>query len=83
MVVVTQNIAEHNCVASHAQNTSALQPDVFLTGTLLLGDTNKMYSAFPSTKHSQGQLQTHQSVAVVVQTEYSSLELIITYIECL
>jgi hypothetical protein len=31
--LTTQNTTENNCIISHSQNTTALQPNVFLTGT--------------------------------------------------
>ena len=59
------NIAENNCVISHAQNTTAFQPNVFLTGIHPLPATNNGRSAFPSTNNYQGQLQTSQSISIL------------------
>jgi hypothetical protein len=56
-----------NYIISHAQNTTALHPNVFLTEVhvhrLLVTKTGA--SAFPSSNNCQGQLQTPQSVSVV------------------
>jgi hypothetical protein len=41
-----QNTTENNCIISHAQNTTALQPNVFLTGIHLLLVTSKGRSVF-------------------------------------
>ena len=60
-VPTTQNTTENNCVFSHAQNTTVLQPGVFLNGIHLLLVTNKGRSTLPSTNNFQGQLQTPQS----------------------
>jgi len=35
--VKTKNTAQNNCIISHAQNTIALQPNVFLTGIIFIG----------------------------------------------
>jgi hypothetical protein len=63
--LTTQTATEHNCIVSHAQNTTALQSSVFLTGIYRLLGTNKGRSAFPSADNYQGQLQSPQSVSVV------------------
>jgi hypothetical protein len=63
--LTTRNSTEHNCIISHAQNTSSLQANAFLTGLYQLMVTNKARSAFPSTNHYQGQMQTPQSVSVL------------------
>ena len=48
----------------HAQNTTALQPNVFLIGIHRILVTNNGRSAFLSATHCQGQLHTPQSVTV-------------------
>jgi hypothetical protein len=58
-----QTTTENNCIISYAQNTTALQPNVFLTGTLRLLDTKNGRSTFFRDTHCQGQLQTPQSVS--------------------
>jgi len=50
---------------SHAQNTTALQPNGFLTGIHPLLVTCKGRQAFRRARHCQGQLQTPQSVTAV------------------
>ena len=49
----------------HAQNTTAFQPHLFLSGKYLLLLTNKGRSAYPRAKHCQGQLQIPQSLSVM------------------
>jgi hypothetical protein len=63
----TQYTAGKNYISSHAQNTTALHTNVFLTEVHvhLLLVTNKGASAFPSANNCQGQLKTPQSVSVV------------------
>ena len=63
-ILITHNTTQNNCISSHAQNTTALQADVFFTGIHRLLVTNKERSAFPSADHCQGQLQTRQSLSV-------------------
>jgi hypothetical protein len=53
--VTTQNTTQKNYIISHPKNMAALQPDVFLNGT-----------ALPSANNCQSQLQTPQSVTVLV-----------------
>jgi hypothetical protein len=56
----------HNCIISHAQNTTALnQLNLILTGLYQLLVTNKGGSTFHRANHCQGQLQTPQSVAAL------------------
>lgn len=59
--LTTQNTTENNCIFSHAQNTTVLQPSVFLNAIHLLLVRNKGRSAVPSTNNYQGQLQTPPS----------------------
>ena len=59
------NATEHNFVTSHAQNTTALQSSIFLTGIHRLLVTNKERSAFPNANNCQGQLQSPRSVSVL------------------
>jgi hypothetical protein len=47
---------------SHAQNTTALELNAFLTGIHRLLVTSKGQSLFPSAYHFQGQMQTPQSL---------------------
>jgi hypothetical protein len=63
--VPTQNATENSCNISYAQNTTAPQPYVFLTGIRRLLLTNKGRSAVPSVKNFQGQLRSLQSVSVL------------------
>jgi hypothetical protein len=63
-----QNTTENNCIITHAQNTTTLKPNLFLTGMNPLLVTSKEESAFPSAKHSQGQLETPQSQTVPTYT---------------
>jgi hypothetical protein len=64
--LTTRNTTENITVfISHAQNTTALQPNLFLTGIHQLLVTNKGPSPFLSAKNCQGQLQTPQSVSVI------------------
>jgi hypothetical protein len=71
--LTTQNTTTNNCIILHAQNTTALKPNVFLTGIAsVIGHKQR-------TVPCQGQLQTPQSVTIIVQEEYFSMELIITY----
>ena len=50
----------NNCTISHAQNTTALQPNVMLIGIHWLLVTNTGQSAFPGANNCQDQLQTQQ-----------------------
>jgi hypothetical protein len=50
------------------QNTTALQPNIFLTGTYLLLVASKEGLAFSSANHRQGQLQTPRSLPVLFVT---------------
>jgi len=59
------NTTESNRIMSHAQNTTEVQPNVFLTWTHRLLGTDKERLAFPSTNIFQGQLVTPQSVSVL------------------
>jgi hypothetical protein len=48
--LTTQNTTENNCIISHVQNTTALQPILFLTGIHRLFVTKKGQSDFPESK---------------------------------
>jgi hypothetical protein len=61
----TQNTTEKNCIMSHAQNTTAVQVNILLTGVHRLLVTNKGLSALPSSNHCQGRLQTPQQLSIV------------------
>jgi hypothetical protein len=63
------NTADNNCIVWHARNTTAFQPNIFLTGTHRLLVTSNGWSAFPSANNCQGQLQTAESLCV---TTYST-----------
>jgi hypothetical protein len=67
------NTPENKCSNSQAQDTIALQTNVFLTTAHRLLATNWGRSAFSSANKIQGQLQTPQSVCVVV-TERLALD---------
>jgi hypothetical protein len=54
--LTTRNTTGNDCIIWHAQNTTALQVSVFLTGTPRLMVTNKGRSPLPSANHSQDQL---------------------------
>jgi hypothetical protein len=59
--VYASNHMEHNIISlifSHAQNTTGLQPSVFVT--------NKGQSSFPSANYYQDQLQTVAAVTVCI-----------------
>jgi len=60
-------LQKKNYIISHAQNTTALHPNMVLTEVHVrrLLVTNKGASAFPSANDCQGQLQTPQSVSLV------------------
>jgi hypothetical protein len=62
--LTTQNTTQNNCIISHAQTTTALQPNAHLTGIRRSLVINKGGSAFPRGKKCQGQMQTSQSVSV-------------------
>jgi hypothetical protein len=62
--VTIQNTTEKKRIISHAQYTTALQPNVLLTGIHRILPTNKRRSAFQSAIHCQGQLHTPQSLSV-------------------
>ena len=62
--LTTQNTTKNKYIISHAQNTTALQRNVFLIVIDLLLVTRNGRSAFTSTNHFQGQLQTSLSVSV-------------------
>jgi len=62
------NHVEHyksNCITSHAENTTAFQPNAFINEIHQLLLTNKGRSASHSGNICQGQLQTPQSVLVL------------------
>ena len=60
----TQNTTGNNCMISHAQNTTALQPNTFLAGIHRLLFTNKGRSAVFCANNFQGQVQTSYSVTI-------------------
>jgi hypothetical protein len=62
IVLTTQNTTENNCIISHAQNTTALQPNVFLSRIHRLLCTSKGRSRFPS--------QTTAKVIYKLQSHY-------------
>jgi len=66
--LTAENTTENNGIISNAQNTTARQPNVFLTGIPRLLVIRKGWSAFPSGNHYQGQLQytVHLFVFLVV-----------------
>ena len=59
------NTTDSNWIISHAQNTIALQPNVFLTGINGSLVTTKGRSPFSSANHCQGHVQTPESLHVV------------------
>ena len=61
--LTTQNTKKKDGTISHAQNTTALQPNAFLTGIHRILVTKKGRSAFLSANNCQSQLQTPQSVS--------------------
>ena len=56
---------EHNCIIMHAQNATALQPNVLLTVITQLLVTSKRELAFFRAKICQIQLQAPQSVSII------------------
>jgi len=58
--LTTQNSTGNNCVISHAQNTTAFHPNVFVTGIYHLLLESKEQLNFPNSDYFQGQLQTPQ-----------------------
>jgi len=64
--LTTQNTTENNCIISHAQTTTALQPNVSLNVLHRLLATDNGGSDFLHANHCQGQLQTLQSQSVLV-----------------
>jgi hypothetical protein len=67
-VLTTYNTAENNCIISHAQNTTAFKASELLTGVHRVLVTNKGLLGFSSTNNSQGQLQTTQSISIIMST---------------
>jgi hypothetical protein len=63
--LTTRNSTGNNCVTWHAQNTTAFQPNVFVTVIYQLLFASNGYMDFPSLDYSQGQLQTPQLLCVV------------------
>ena len=65
--VTTQNTTESNCVMSHAQNTNALQPNVFLSGIHRLLATNEGRSAvLPQRKRPRSTANSAVSICITV-----------------
>ena len=68
----SSNYTEHYekiyCFISHAQNTTALQPNVFLTGTHLLLVTNKVWLPFPTQTAVKVNWTLHSQYLYVVLT---------------
>lgn len=64
-VPTTQYTTKDNPNISLTRNMTDLQPNVFLTGTLLLVVTNKGQSAFPRANYCQVQLQTPQPITII------------------
>ena len=64
--VLISKYTEHykKCIISHAQNTIAFQPNIFLIETHQSMVTNKWRSPFSSVRNCQGQMQTPQPVTV-------------------
>jgi hypothetical protein len=60
--LTTQNTTANKCFVSRAQNTTALQSNVFITGIYRLAVKNQGRIGWPSANHSQGQIQTPWSV---------------------
>jgi hypothetical protein len=64
--LTTHNITEReNFIFLHPKNVTAHQTNEFLTGMYQFLITSKGQSAFASAKHSEGQLQTLQSLSVL------------------
>lgn len=62
--LITRNTTGHNCIISHAQNTTALRIVVLLTVIHRLLVTNKGRPAFSIANNCQGHLQTSQSASL-------------------
>jgi len=58
---------ENNCIISHSKNTTAIQPNVFLTGIHRLFVTSNRRSSIPRANTCQSQLQTPHSVLAAPQ----------------
>ena len=71
--LTSRNTTENNCtcIISHAQSTTASPHNEFLSGIHWLVVTKKKVSAFSSATSFQGQLQTPQSVSVLLQYKRS------------
>jgi len=70
---------KNNCITSHAENTTAVQPNAFLNEIHQLLFTNKGRLGFHSANICQGQLQTPQSVLVLNQYVVRVSNDVITY----
>jgi hypothetical protein len=68
-----------NCVISSAQNTTALQLNVFLNVINQLLVTNKGVVVFRSANIYQGQLQTPQSLTIPLTSDYGSYGRFVLY----
>jgi hypothetical protein len=73
--LTTQKTAENICITSHAQNTTALLLNVFLTGIHRLLVTNKGGLAFHSENRFQGQMQSPQFVSVFISFSLPATQL--------
>jgi len=60
------NNMQNNFIVLHAQNTTALQPNLFLTVLHQLLITSKGRSILSSSNHCQCQLKIRQSVSIVL-----------------
>jgi hypothetical protein len=74
-----------NCVISHAQNTTALQPNVILTRIYRLLVKSKRWSTCPKANNWQGQMLTPQSILVFIfyVVEVSTLQRILSWFRLL
>ena len=64
------NTNDNNCVLSHAQNTTAVQPNIYFTDdTSFALQKTRDGRLSPKQKKFQGQLQTPQSVSVLLFTK--------------
>jgi hypothetical protein len=64
IAVTTHDTTVNSSIILHAQNTTALQLNVFLTGEHRLLVTSQGWLAFSSANHCQGQMHTPRSLAV-------------------
>jgi len=63
--LTTWSTAVNNCIILHAQDTPALETDVFWTGIRQSPFTSEGQSIFRNAGHCQGQIKTSQSLSLL------------------